>query len=111
MSDQHRPPPASNPVRVVVWYRAPSGDTAAVESAYHDVSRTLEGTPGLLSNELLRSATDKASFAVMSHWESGEAFDTWERGPTHQASTAPLVPYLDHAPDRRFELYEVTAAY
>jgi len=110
MSDQNGRP-ASNPVRVVVWYRAPSGDTAAVESAYHDVSRTLEGTPGLLSNELLRSATDKASFAVMSHWESGEAFDTWERGPTHQASTAPLVPYLDHAPDRRFELYEVTAAY
>lgn len=111
MSADQRSSPTSRPVRVVVWYRAPSGDAAAVEAAYHTVSQVLEGTPGLLSNELLRSATDTASFAVMSHWESGEAFDRWERGPSHQPATAPLVPYLDRAPARRFELYEVTAAY
>lgn len=103
--------PGSRPVRVVVWYRAPGADSAAVEAAYHAVSQALEGTPGLVSNELLRSANDAGSFAVMSQWQSAEAFDRWEQGPTHHASTAPLVPYLDRGPARSFELYEVTAAY
>ncbi|GII80973.1 antibiotic biosynthesis monooxygenase [Sphaerisporangium rufum] len=101
----------SHRVRVVVWYRAPSGDDAAVLNAYHGISRAMAGTPGLLGNELLRSVPDRAAFAVMSEWENFEVFDRWERGPDHQGTTAPLVPYLDRAPDRHFELYEVTAAY
>jgi heme oxygenase (mycobilin-producing) len=111
MSDSERVSPTSRPVRVVVWYRNPGGDPAAIEAAYHTVSRALDGTPGLVSNELLRSANDSASFAVMSHWQSAEAFDRWERGPSHHTATAPLVPYLDRGPARSFELYEVTAAY
>ncbi|MFC4587964.1 antibiotic biosynthesis monooxygenase family protein [Sphaerisporangium corydalis] len=105
------PDDPAHPVRVVVWYRAPEGDDASVTAAYHRISEALAGTPGLTGNELLRSVTNKAAFAVMSHWESFEVFDRWERGPSHQEATAPLMPYLDRAPNRHFELYEVTAAY
>ncbi|WP_308249858.1 antibiotic biosynthesis monooxygenase family protein [Sphaerisporangium fuscum] len=101
----------ARPVRVVVWYRAPEGEDEAVQAAYHGISQAMAGTPGLLGNELLRSVTDPSAFAVMSHWEDFEVFNRWERGPSHQTTTAPLVPYLGKAPDRHFELYEVTAAY
>ncbi|WP_433254670.1 antibiotic biosynthesis monooxygenase family protein [Streptosporangium sp. CA-135522] len=105
------PTPGGRPVRVVVWYRAPDGKADAVTSAYHGISKEMAGTPGLLDNELLRSATDPSAFAVMSRWRDVDAFNVWERGPSHQSSTAPLVPYLDRAPNRPFELYEVTASY
>ncbi|MDQ7803505.1 antibiotic biosynthesis monooxygenase family protein [Amycolatopsis sp. A133] len=93
-------------VRVLVYVAAPGGGADAVTDAYHDISRALAGTPGLLGNELLRSVRDPAAFAVMSEWEDLAAFQEWENGPGHRPATAPLREY-----GTGFQVYQVTAAY
>jgi heme-degrading monooxygenase HmoA len=98
-------------VRVLVYAVAPESGDAAVEEAYHRISRELRGTPGLLGNELLRSLRDPRGFVVMSSWESLDAFGAWEAGSAHRSATAPLRPLQDGARPVRFDLYEVRAAY
>ncbi|GAA2204459.1 antibiotic biosynthesis monooxygenase [Nonomuraea monospora] len=93
-------------VRVLVHATAPGGDLQAVTHAYHLISRTLAGTPGLLGNELLRSAHRPGEYAVLSEWASVEAFRAWEGGPGHRAATAPLRPFQSG-----FAVYVVEAAY
>ncbi|MFD8494673.1 antibiotic biosynthesis monooxygenase family protein [Amycolatopsis sp. NPDC059657] len=97
------------PLRVVLYARAPEADSGAVERAYHEISRTLSGTPGLLSNELLRSVHEPDSLVVISEWQSKEAFDVWEQGTEHRQATAPLRPFQD--PARGFGIYQVVSRY
>ncbi|MEV6591734.1 antibiotic biosynthesis monooxygenase family protein [Streptomyces acidicola] len=97
--------------RVLLWHRAPADDPGAVERAYEQISRHLSGTPGLLGNELLRSADDPGSLVVMSEWESLAAFRAWEETTQHRPSTSPLRSYQDRARERFFEVYEVVAAF
>ncbi len=98
-------------IRVVLWCRATGADVEAVESAYHQVSATLAGTPGLLGNELLRSAIEPDVFAVMSEWEDMAAFTAWERGPDHRDATAPLRGYQEPHRGRSFDLFQKVAGY
>jgi heme-degrading monooxygenase HmoA len=98
-------------VRVLVYAASPSAEPDAVRDAYHRISAELNGTPGLLGNELMHSLTDPAGYVVMSEWVSIDAFRTWENGTTHRASTAPLRPYQDSGRGSPFGLYEVTASY
>ncbi|GAA4561741.1 antibiotic biosynthesis monooxygenase [Micromonospora coerulea] len=97
-------------VRILLWHRV-DGDGAAVRDAYHRVSRALAGTPGLLGNQLLRSAVDPACFVVMSEWTSLTAFQDWEGGATHRGTTAPLRPYQDPRRQPPYEILETVAAY
>lgn len=97
--------------RVLVWYRAPQHDPAAIERAYEEVSRELAGTPGLLGNELLRSGDGSGRMLVMSEWESLDAFRTWEEGVHHRGATSPLRPYQDRGREQVFEIFEVAAAF
>lgn len=90
--------------------RPPETGAAAVADAYHRISRSLAGTPGLLGNRLMREVGG-AGFVVMSEWESMAAFQAWERGPTHRETTSPLRPYQDSSRGRAFGIYEVVAAY
>ncbi|KWX04668.1 antibiotic biosynthesis monooxygenase [Carbonactinospora thermoautotrophica] len=96
-------------VRVLVYLTAPDGDVSVIEEAYHAISGRLQGTPGLVGNELLRSLSDPDSFAVISEWESLDAFRAWEQGPDHRDVTAPLRPF--QSVTMRPAVYEVTAAY
>ncbi|MEV7027553.1 antibiotic biosynthesis monooxygenase, partial [Kitasatospora sp. NPDC093558] len=90
--------PATGRVRIVLFCQVPSGEPESViEEAYHRISGDLAGTPGLLGNELLRSLIDDGAFAVMSEWESAEAFKHWDEGPDHKGQTSPLRPYQDPA--------------
>ncbi|MFI6942070.1 antibiotic biosynthesis monooxygenase family protein [Streptomyces sp. NPDC050418] len=99
-------------VRVVVYQAAlDAAQLAAVRAAYHEVSERLAGVPGMLGNELLRSPLDPSALAVMSRWESLEAFQKWESGAGHRADTAPLRPYRDTRTSAPFAIYEVDAAY
>ncbi|MBV9163990.1 MAG: antibiotic biosynthesis monooxygenase [Pseudonocardiales bacterium] len=98
-------------VRVLVFARAPAADPDAVERAYHEISRMLQGTAGLLGNELLRSAGSPDEFAVMSKWEDMAAFRAWEQGQDHRTTTSPLRPYQDGNGGRSFDVYEVVARY
>jgi heme-degrading monooxygenase HmoA len=98
--------------RVIVWHRAPDHDVAGLELAYHAISEQLDGTPGLLGNELLRSVRRPGYFAVLSEWVSLAAFQDWERGPGHRKDTSPLRPYQEKdRPGGHYEIYEVTAVH
>lgn len=99
----------SGPVRVLLYARAPEADPGAVERAYHEISRELAGTPGLVGNELLRSVHDPGSLAVLSEWRDKDAFDVWERSSGHRPATAALRPFQD--PVRGFGIYEVVGRY
>jgi heme oxygenase (mycobilin-producing) len=96
-------------VRVVIWYRCPGG-TDEIVGIFGRIAGRLNGTPGLLNSELLQSYGESDSVAVMSEWESLEAFRTWESGANHRGTTAPLRMYQDRRRDRPFEIYEVAAA-
>jgi heme-degrading monooxygenase HmoA len=97
-------------VHVLLYARSPQGRPEAVEEAYHQISRTLSGTDGLLGNRLLRDLGGDGGFVVMSEWRSVEAFRTWEQGADHRSTTAPLRPFQDRQ-GRAFGVYEVIAAY
>lgn len=98
-------------VRVLVYAAAPTAEPEAVRDAYHRISLELDGTPGLLGNELMRSLTEPAGYIVMSEWASLAAFRTWETSASHRNTTAPLRPYQDSGRGSPFGLYEVTASY
>jgi heme-degrading monooxygenase HmoA len=97
--------------RVLLYCRAPDGDCAPIESAYHVISTGLRGTAGLLHNELLRDVLEPDAFIVLSEWESLNAFQAWESGPEHRDTTSPMRDYQDRSRARPFGLYQVTAAY
>jgi heme oxygenase (mycobilin-producing) len=109
-------PGGQGQARVLLYALAPAdaGGTdagGAVEEAYHAISQELTGTPGLIRNELLRSAADPREFVVLSHWESLAAFRTWESGAGHRAATSPLRPFQDRRRHPPFGIYQVSAAY
>lgn len=79
-------------------------------AAFHGIAAELAGTPGLVGSELLEALTDTGSVVVMSEWESLVAFQTWEQGSSHKATTAPLRSYQDRSRERTFEVYEVAAS-
>ncbi|MQS07447.1 antibiotic biosynthesis monooxygenase family protein [Streptomyces alkaliphilus] len=98
-------------VRVLLYLRADPTEDGAVAEAYHRISSDLKGTDGLLGNELLRELTDPGAFAVLSEWESAEAFRTWEAGSGHRNTTSPLRRHQDRERPTPFALYRVDAAY
>jgi len=96
-------------VRVLLYHLAEDAD--GIEAAYHYVSKALSVVPGLLGNELLRSAHDPRGFLVISTWRDRDAFDSWEQGSGHKASTAPLRPYRDTGNPYALGVYELVAAH
>lgn len=92
--------------RVLVFAQCPEGGAEALTRAYRQISHELDGTPGLLGNELLRSEGEPGGYVVMSEWQDVDAFRSWEQGVTHRRVTAPLRPYLTGA-----RSYEVVARY
>jgi heme oxygenase (mycobilin-producing) len=98
--------------RVIIYYRAPSGDAEVIEKAYHAISAELAATDGLLRNELLRDRDEPDSFLVLSEWRSLADFQTWETGPAHRGTTSPLREYQDRdRGHRHYGVYDVVAVY
>ncbi|GAB2721594.1 antibiotic biosynthesis monooxygenase family protein [Kitasatospora kifunensis] len=99
-------------LRVLVYQLArDEAELAAVQAAYHQVSRRLAAVPGMLGNELLRQTHDPSSLVVVSRWASRAAFEAWEAGAEHRDDTAPLRPYRDDRAGTPFAIYQVDAAY
>ncbi|TJZ52221.1 antibiotic biosynthesis monooxygenase [Streptomyces piniterrae] len=84
---------------------------AAVVAAYHEASRRMAGTPGLLGNQLMNQVGRSDSYVVISHWDSWESFEKWERGAGHKDQTAPLREFRDTGREHPFEIYKVLASY
>jgi heme oxygenase (mycobilin-producing) len=99
------------PAHVLIYAVAPENAPAAVTTAYHSISETLAGTPGLLGNQLLRAVNEDGAFVVLSSWTSLAAFREWESGTGHRGATAPLRPYQDQRRGKPFGIYEVVASY
>jgi heme-degrading monooxygenase HmoA len=97
-------------VKVLVFYKT-AEDPAAVHSAYHEVSKRMQGVPGLIGNELLGSVLDSTGFVVLSRWTDVRAFRAWEQGVEHNDTTAPLRPYRDPRSNATFGIYQVLADY
>ncbi|MFE0256722.1 antibiotic biosynthesis monooxygenase family protein [Streptomyces sp. NPDC059010] len=103
-------------VRVTIYVRVrdaqDSDDVEKLVQAYHESSKALEGTPGMLRNELLRDVKEPVRFAVLSEWEDRHAFLEWEEGARHKGQTAPIREFADPTPSGMpFAVYEVVAAY
>ncbi|MFJ9630092.1 antibiotic biosynthesis monooxygenase family protein [Streptomyces sp. NPDC091280] len=97
------------PLEVVLHHL--SDDAEQVVRAYHEASRRMAGTPGLLGNRLLHAVSDPRALVVVSRWRDRAAFEAWERGLAHKEQTAPLRPYRDLQRDRPFEIYRELARY
>ncbi|MDF3299883.1 antibiotic biosynthesis monooxygenase family protein [Streptomyces tropicalis] len=97
------------PVEVVLHHL--SDDAGQVVTAYHEASRRMAGTPGLLGNRLLHAVGDPRALVVVSRWADWDAFEAWERGAAHKDQTAPLRPFRDLERDRPFEIYRELARY
>lgn len=98
-------------VRVLVWHRATAEEMPSLVDAYHQVSHSLTGTAGLICNELLHAPLDPSCVAVMSEWESLDAFRVWENGASHRGTTTPLRRFQDRDRARPFDVLSVTARY
>ncbi len=101
----------TNRAKVLLYCRAQGSETGGLEAAYHTVSRDLNGTPGLLANELLRDTIDPTRFIVLSEWATLESFQAWESGSGHRNTTSPMRNYQDTTYGMPFRLCEVQAAY
>ncbi|WP_307545722.1 antibiotic biosynthesis monooxygenase [Streptomyces sp. V3I8] len=97
---------------MIIHHQARDEDEwAAIQQAYRQVSSRLAGVPGLLGNELMRSAADPSSVAVVSRWRDLAAFQEWEQGGAHRETTASLRPYRDSRLPVPFGVYRIEAAY
>ena len=96
-------------VEVVLYHRCDDEDR--IVAAYHESSSRLAGTPGLLSDHLMRSSADPGVFTVVSRWRDQAAFLAWEEGAAHKEQTAPLRPFRDLARPKPFEVNVVLSAH
>jgi heme oxygenase (mycobilin-producing) len=96
-------------VEVVLYHVC--DDREEIVSAYHESSRRMAGTPGLLENKLLTAMDDPRSFVVVSVWQDWAAFAAWESGAPHKNQTAPLRPFRELTRKRPFEIYNEVARY
>jgi len=109
------------PARVMVYATIKQGSEEAFEAAFAEVTRKVKGTPGHITDELLRDSTgadimpgaapapdaDDGSthYILLSLWESREAFLAWERDPVHMQTTTPMRPYWTGRVERK--IYDV----
>jgi heme-degrading monooxygenase HmoA len=97
------------PARVMVFARVDTDDRPEFEEAFAAVSRTVRGTPGHITDELLRSEDDPGAYILLSEWDSREAFLAWEDAPVHHEATTPMRPFWQGRVERR--IYETAVAH
>ena len=99
------------PARMMVFATIKPGEEKAFEDAFQEVTSKVKGTPGHISDELLRDVTEgqdpnePSRYILLSEWESTEAFLAWEDAPIHMQTTTPMRPYWAGRVERR--MYEV----
>jgi len=109
------------PTRVMVFAKIKRGNEEAFEAAFAEVTRKVKGTPGHITDELLRHSTGtdvmpgaapvpeaddgSTQYILLSLWESREAFLAWERDEIHMQTTTPMRPYWAGRVERK--IYDV----
>lgn len=81
------------PIRIDLTTRVSPGEEEAFEQAYRLVTSRLEGTPGLVREELLK---EPGSFVyhIFAEWESEQDFINWVEDPSHADQSGPLARWL-----------------
>lgn len=102
-------PKVDSPVRVFVYLT--TDDPQQLLTSYNEVSAVMDGTPGLLANELLGCPHRPHKYVVASEWRTLDDFLRWEQGPDHRDTTAPLRPYQDPTLSPPFSIYQVLASW
>jgi heme-degrading monooxygenase HmoA len=109
-------------IRVMVFAKIKPGEEKEFEAAFAEVTRKVRGTPGHISDELLRHSTGTdimpgaepepdsdsdggSAYILLSEWESREAFLGWERDPVHMQTTTPMRPHWSGRVQRK--IYDV----
>jgi heme-degrading monooxygenase HmoA len=99
------------PARMMVFATIKPGEEKAFEEAFKEVTSKVKGTPGHISDELLRDVSEgqdpdePTRYILLSEWESTEAFLAWEDAPIHMQTTTPMRPHWAGRVERR--MYEV----
>ncbi|WP_131769360.1 antibiotic biosynthesis monooxygenase family protein [Candidatus Protofrankia californiensis] len=94
-------------VRILVFASVAPELAHEFEHAYTQVTARMQGTPGLLGDELLRDGNDPGRYLLLSEWESEEQFLAWESAPAHREITVPMRPYWSGNFERR--IYNLAA--
>ena len=92
------------PVRIDLSTTVRPGEEAAFERAYQIVSARLNGTPGLIREELLKEP-DSTEYHIFAEWETEQDFLNWVEDPSHADQSGPLVRWLSVDFNRR--LFEI----
>jgi heme oxygenase (mycobilin-producing) len=87
-------------VFVTVAARIKPGSGARFEEAFAGVSATVRGTPGHLSDRLLRDQSDPDRYVLLGVWDSEERFRAWEDAPVHREMTVPLRQFWNGPVER-----------
>jgi len=80
--------------RIMVRSRPKEADRQAFEEAFLKVSKSVQGTPGHVRDELLRDVEDPALYLLYAEWESEDLFLAWENDPKHLEMAAPMLPFV-----------------
>ncbi|HLQ61278.1 MAG TPA: antibiotic biosynthesis monooxygenase family protein [Candidatus Acidoferrales bacterium] len=91
-------------VRVLVFATVKPENGEAFEAAFAEVSARVRGTPGHVTDELLRDPGRPGNYILLSQWMSKDAFLAWEMDPIHRATTTPMRPYWVTVERRIFEV-------
>jgi heme-degrading monooxygenase HmoA len=91
-------------IRVLVYANVRAENAEAFEEAFSEVSSRVKGTPGHVSDELLRDAEDPDTYILLGQWRTREAFLEWENDPIHREATTPMRPYWSVTERRIFEV-------
>jgi heme-degrading monooxygenase HmoA len=77
-------------VRIDISTRVGEGEEEAFERAYAVVAGRLQGTPGLIREELLREP-GTGLYHIFAEWESDQDFRNWVDDPSHADRTGPII--------------------
>lgn len=104
MSEAERPR-----ARVLFLIRIPAERAGAFLTAYEQIRyQVAEGVEGHVVDQVCQSGSDPEQWLITSEWTSLEAFENWERDPSHRALVRPMRECMTEATSIRFRILSET---
>ena len=95
--------------RVLFLIRIPADRTTEFLNAYEAIRyQVAEGVEGHLVDQVCQSGTDPEQWLITSEWTSLEAFENWERDPSHRELVRPMRECMTEARSIRFRILNET---
>ena len=95
--------------RVVFLIRIPTDRTRDFLDAYQQIRyQVAEGVEGHIMDQVCQSGTDPEQWLITSEWTSLEAFENWERDPSHRELVKPMRECFAEAKSIRFRILNET---